>query len=323
MTTERGPPLCGTPPALVWSQNAPLLPGVVPDAPQREAVRRRSETYCSGIDPGSTPLRCFGRDDLGGIGVASALPTDRKRHEREAMRSGTTATEFATWRRRRYSRGWVAEKLRVQPSDLHNVFGRERIDDRQISEVIGIAHGIIADGTINQAEVEYLAKWLAGRMHVTRNPVVRLLHERLGGILADGVLDVDEAKDLMTTLVSFAGGEFESGELTKSTSLPLCEPAPAPMTFPGSPMCFTGTFAFGAGKACETAAISVGAIPGSLTAKTRYLVIGVYATESWSQSAFGRKIEKAVEFRATGRPINIIGEMHWVEQMTLARHQGV
>ena len=81
----------------------------------------------------------------------------------------------------------------------------------------------------------------------------------------------------------------------------------------------TGTFAFATRKDCETAAASVGAIPGSLTAGTRYLVIGAYATESWSQSAFGRKIEKAVELRAKGRPINIVGETHWVEQMTAAR----
>ena len=210
----------------------------------------------------------------------------------------------------------------MQRSDLHNVFGRERIDDRQISEGIGIAHGIIADGAINQAEVEYLAKWLAAREYVTDNPVVRLLHERVRGILADGVLDADEAKDLMSTLISFAGGDFESGELTRSTSLPLCAPPPAPMAFSSAPICFTGTFAFGTRKDCEVAAASVGAVPGSLTAATRYLIIGVYATESWSQSAFGRKIEKAVELRAKGRPINIIGERHWVEQMTAARQSG-
>lgn len=207
----------------------------------------------------------------------------------------------------------------MRASDMHNVFGRERIDDRLIGEVLGIAHGILADGVINHAEVEYLAKWLAAREHVTANPVVRLLHERVRGVLSDGVLDADEAKDLMSTLVSFVGGDFESGELTRSTSLPLCAPPPTPMSFPSAPICFTGTFAYGTRKDCETAAAAFGAVPGNLTAATRYLIIGVYATESWSQSAFGRKIEKAVELRAKGRPINIVGETHWVEQMTAAR----
>ncbi len=40
-----------------------------------------------------------------------------------------------------------------------------------------------------------------------------------------------------------------------------------------------------------------------------------YATESWAQSAFGRKIEKAAEMRAGGHAIRIVGEAHWVEQM--------
>jgi hypothetical protein len=35
-------------------------------------------------------------------------------------------------------------------------------------------------------------------------------------------------------------------------------------------------------------------------------------------SAFGRKIEKAVEMRSEGKPIGIVGEAHWVEQMKAA-----
>lgn len=152
---------------------------------------------------------------------------------------------------------------------------------------------------------------------MTANPVVWVLQTRVKQILADGVVDADEARDLMSTLAAFAGGDFEEGELTKSTSLPLCNPAPR-MKFYGAPICFTGTFEFGGRKECEEAARALGAEPGGLTAKTHYLVIGVYATESWAQSSFGRKIEKAVEMRAAGKPISIIGEKHWVEQMKAA-----
>lgn len=199
-------------------------------------------------------------------------------------------------------------------NELLNVFNRERIDDRQVAEVIGIAHGIIADGKVNQTEVEYLQKWLASRVHITGNPVVRLLHDRVQAIMADGIVDDDEARDLMDTLVAFAGGDFEMGEPGKASSLPLCNPAPK-MQFYGAPICFTGTFGFGSRKDCESAALALGAEPGNLTSKTRYLVIGTYATDSWSQSAFGRKIEKAVDLRTAGKPINIVGEAHWIEQM--------
>jgi hypothetical protein len=52
-----------------------------------------------------------------------------------------------------------------------------------------------------------------------------------------------------------------------------------------------------------------------LTSDTGYLVIGVYATDSWAHSTFGRKIEKAVTLRDRGRRIAIVGEQHWVGQL--------
>ena len=160
-------------------------------------------------------------------------------------------------------------------SDPYVRFNHAGIDDRQISELIGLAHGIIADGVVNQSEADYLHKWLGAREHITDNPVIRLLNERVRHILADGVLDAEEAADLLVTLTAFAGGDFEKGEITKATSLPLCDPAPT-MSFIDATICFTGTFAFGTRKECENAAFAHGAIPGNLTAKTRYLVIGLY-----------------------------------------------
>jgi NAD-dependent DNA ligase len=133
-------------------------------------------------------------------------------------------------------------------------------------------------------------------------------------VLADGVLDPDEATDLLEALPRFCAADFEIGETLKSISLPLCEPAPA-LSFGGSTFCFTGTFAFGSRKDCEKAVIDLGGIPGSLTRTTCYLVIGADATESWAHSSFGRKIEKAVDMRASGVPIAIVGESHWAEHL--------
>jgi hypothetical protein len=52
-----------------------------------------------------------------------------------------------------------------------------------------------------------------------------------------------------------------------------------------------------------------------LNQETGYLVIGVYATDSWIHSTFGRKIEKAVVMRGEGLPIAIVGEQYWVGQL--------
>jgi NAD-dependent DNA ligase len=202
----------------------------------------------------------------------------------------------------------------MSETGLHRLFNRARMDDRLVNELIGLAHGIIADGAVNQAEAEYLFKWIVANAEQADNPVLKLLYDRVEKVLADGVLDPDEATDLLEALTRFCAGDFEIGETLKSTSLPLCEPAPA-LSFGGSTFCFTGTFAFGSRKDCEKAVIDLGGIPGSLTRTTRYLVIGAYATESWAHSSFGRKIEKAVDMRASGVPIAIIGENHWVEHL--------
>ncbi|MCG7392656.1 BRCT domain-containing protein [Microvirga sp. ACRRW] len=199
---------------------------------------------------------------------------------------------------------------------LHRLFNRARLDDRQINELIGLAHGIIADGIVNQAEAEYLFKWIVANATLTDNPVVRLLYERVDRILADGILDSEEAADLLDDLSRFCAGDFEIGEVQKASTLPLCEPAPT-LTFSGSSFCLTGTFAFGSRKDCQSAVIKLGGVPGSLTQKTTYLVIGSYTTESWAHSSYGRKIEKAVDMRSNGIPISIIAEEHWVGQMRL------
>ena len=191
-----------------------------------------------------------------------------------------------------------------------NMVGGERIADRQVDELIGISGALAADGVVNQAEVEFLQRWLAANAGVSDLPVVRVLYGRVAEILADGVVDQAEAAELLETLRSFSHGTFELGEVLKSTTLPLCRPAPT-LTFPGLSYCFTGTFSFGGRKTCEQAIVDRGGICGSLTQRTGVLVIGAYATDSWKHSSFGMKIMKAAKMRDDGHPIAIVSEQHW------------
>lgn len=197
---------------------------------------------------------------------------------------------------------------------LYAIFNGARLRDRQIDELMGMAHGIIADGTVNKLEADYLYKWLVANQSVCENPLVGRLAQRIGIYLSDGVLDDEEAADLHNTLEQFAGGEFELGELLKATTLPVDEPAP-PIVFEGKSFCFTGTFGYGSRKDCEAAVGERGGIAGSLKRSTDYLVIGVYATDSWAHSSYGRKIEKALENRSAGSKIAIVHEPSWVEAL--------
>jgi NAD-dependent DNA ligase len=194
---------------------------------------------------------------------------------------------------------------------LHNRLGGDRITSRQIDELVGIARGLVADEKINQAEIEFLQKWLVANAEISDQPLIHVLYNRVREILADGILDDEETAELLDTLNRFSNRDFELGETLKSTSLPLCDPTPT-LSFPGQRYCFTGTFNFGQRKDCERAVTERGAEAGSLTQKTNVLVIGVYATESWKHSSFGNKIIRACEFRDNGMPISIVSEQHWV-----------
>ena len=197
---------------------------------------------------------------------------------------------------------------------LMNRLGSDRLQSRQVDELIGLARGLIADGKINHSEVEFLESWLVTNLAVSHQPLISTLYQRVREILADGVADPDECADLLIALTRFSAGDAEVGEASKSTSLPLCDPAPS-LSFDGQLYCFTGIFTFGQRKHCEQAVAERGASAGSLTRKTNVLVIGAYATESWKHSSFGTKILKAVDMRSSGAPIAIVSEKHWASHL--------
>lgn len=194
---------------------------------------------------------------------------------------------------------------------LRNMLGSDRLNTRQIDELIGIARGLTADGQLNQPEIEFLQSWLAMNCAISDQPVINILYQRINGILADGIADAEETAELLETLRRFTGDKMELGEMAKASDLPVCNPAP-PLSFSGMRYCFTGTFNFGQRKHCESAVLGRGANVGSLTQKTDVLVIGAYATESWKHSSFGNKILQACEWRERGVPIIIVTEAHWV-----------
>jgi NAD-dependent DNA ligase len=198
--------------------------------------------------------------------------------------------------------------------ELLNRLGDDRITSRQIDELVGLARGIAADGDLNQGEVEFLQKWLAANVAVSQQPVIRTLYQRINDVLEDGVLDAEEKVLLLETLNSFSSRDFELGEVLKSSTLPLCDPAPS-LSFEGRTYCFTGTFIYGQRKDCERAVTERGGVCGGLSRKTEILVIGAYATESWKHSSFGNKILQASDWRDEGRPIAIVSEQHWTQAL--------
>lgn len=198
--------------------------------------------------------------------------------------------------------------------ELLATYTAKRLTDRQTDELIGIYRGILADGAINTLEVEFLQKWLVANQHFGDNEMLATLRRKVEKALADGVVDAEEAADLYETMMRFTANDAELGEPLKSTALPLDDPAPD-ITFVGKLFCLTGTFAHGSRRACEDAVQKLAGEVGSITAKTDYLVIGSYATDTWAHSSYGRKIEKAVELKQKGKKVAIIHEQHWLKHI--------
>ena len=190
-------------------------------------------------------------------------------------------------------------------------FNSKRVSDRNIDELIGLARGILADGKVDQQEAEYLQKWLIA-ISGFDHPLLKNLLIRVNGMLEDDVLDEEESKELFETLNEITGSDFETGELLKSSSLPIDKPEPN-IIIEGASFCFTGTFEYGTRKECEKITIEKGGAATRLNGSTDFLVIGAYATDSWIHSSYGRKIETALNYKEKGKNIKIIAESHWIK----------
>jgi NAD-dependent DNA ligase len=181
--------------------------------------------------------------------------------------------------------------------------------DSGIDELIGLIRGILADAVVIESEVATLAAWLVKHHEIASDWPVNVLVRRLNRIVADGRADEDERDDLKSLLLEIAG-ENDDPLATPSATLPLSKPAPD-VIFDQNLFVFTGKFAYGPRRVCEAEVLGRGGLIGSyVTLQTSYLVIGSVGSRDWIHSSWGRKVEKAVEYRDLC-PLAIVSEQHW------------
>src|SRR5512135_3095849 len=83
----------------------------------------------------------------------------------------------------------------AQPRELS--YNQNRRVNRAISELHGLLRGIVADGHIDAAECDTLAKWIAANQEISDIWPVNRLVARLNAIYNDGIADEDERADLL------------------------------------------------------------------------------------------------------------------------------
>lgn len=192
----------------------------------------------------------------------------------------------------------------------------DRRIDRSISELMGFAKGMLADGKIDDEEILALGKWVLANSEVAELWPVSVILARLDKILVTG-RKIEEAdrvgmRDLLSDLTGSVG--FDEHFQNVTSRLPLCKPTPS-VVIPGKTFVFTGKFIYGIRRDCQRAIVDRGGIAeDSVTKRTSYVVLGCLGSADWIQSNFGRKIEYAVQLRDKGI-LNIIAEDHWAKSL--------
>lgn len=80
-----------------------------------------------------------------------------------------------------------------------------RFDSIDIPELIGLCKGVLADGTINLAEAEFIKSWLDNRSDVLDIWPADELNALLERVLADNLLSGSEEAELMELLEEITG----------------------------------------------------------------------------------------------------------------------
>jgi len=195
------------------------------------------------------------------------------------------------------------------------------VQNRQVTRAAqvldGLVLGVIADGELNDREVQMLGTWLSENEAVTRIWPGSAIAEHVRQVLADGVITADERTSLLAALQSIMNSDFaETGAVAPEVAgLPYDEACEIALRDAG--LCLTGEFLYGTRSSCERLSEKGGAvIRPSISKKVRYLVVGTHVSPNWIAESYGRKIQDAMALREKGHDIFVIPERRWMEALS-------
>lgn len=177
-------------------------------------------------------------------------------------------------------------------------------------------HGIIADKNIADTEIHHLRNWLFDNEHLASTYPYDELTALIIDILKDGIITEDEKSLLERYFIEFVDtknltsySDEDIAKIKESVSISgICAVDPQ-ININGSTFCFTGKSSRTSRDGFKDTIESLGGnVSGSVTKKTNYLIVGDEGNPCWAYSCYGRKIEKAIEMRASGAELVIVHE---------------
>lgn len=178
--------------------------------------------------------------------------------------------------------------------------------------LLGICAGILADGHLHDREVLFLSNWLREHEEVADVWPGSEIARRVEAILADSIITEEERKELKEALEAISGNYFsDTGYAAPEGPVLPVDDDPS-IFFRDMTFCFTGKFLYGTRAACERVILGLGGVAvDNITKDLNYLVIGTLIEPTWANTTYGRKIEKAVNYRDSGCELVIVSEKQW------------
>jgi NAD-dependent DNA ligase len=209
---------------------------------------------------------------------------------------------------------WVCNNI-ITPNKYYDAITAD------MQRLQGILHGILSDNIITKEEMEGLKDWIEDRPDLIGVYPYDEIETLLFSILEDGKVTSEEQDLLKVYFSQFvdikntAINQNELETLRRSMSIPLICTMNATINFHDKLFCFTGISSRGKRQdIAEKIILLGGKYNDSMIRGTNYLVIGDKNNPCWVFSCYGRKIERAIEDRAAGLPIQIIKEIDFWDE---------
>lgn len=169
------------------------------------------------------------------------------------------------------------------------------LQDKIVQEFQGLAEGVLADGIVNDQEIEFLKKWsLKRREYLQGFPLSQFFN----------VVSKGNNEDIRLFLLDMIEDDLNDDVVTTSVIDLINE-----IEFMNKEFCFTGEFKEHEREVlCEWVVDRGGINRATITKNLDYLVLGSQGSEAWKCGKYGRKIETAVNHRADGFKVKIISE---------------
>ncbi len=192
-----------------------------------------------------------------------------------------------------------------------------------IQHLLGLLHGILADGELSDREVHVLREWMDAHDFLKGSYPFDEIDSIITAACADGRIDDDERQQLKAFFSNFIDlsmsynlNEIELHNLKSQFSISgICAVQPE-IIFKNRLFCFTGTSHRAKRSEIESVIISKGGLfNNSVVKNTDYLIVGNAGNPCWAYSCYGRKVEEAVDMRKRGLPIVIVNETDFWDEV--------